>query len=125
MIQRCKNPKSTSFPRYGGVGITVCDRWLNFSDFLADMGPRPPGRTIDRLQNHLGYQPGNCRWATAQEQAHNKRKPVTSLEDGDKIRAFLAAGKSRKETAALVGVTVGVVVGVIHFGNLSRPSNAS
>jgi len=71
---RCTNPNATGFNSYGGKGITVCDRWLNsFENFLADMGPRPDGCTLDRYpNNHGNYEPGNCRWATHSEQRRNQ-----------------------------------------------------
>ena len=73
MIQRCKNPKSAKYWQYGAVGVSVCDRWLeSFENFLADMGERPNGKTIDRFPDKSGnYSPDNCRWATAKEQQHN------------------------------------------------------
>nr|WP_321985311.1 hypothetical protein [uncultured Lichenicoccus sp.] len=74
MRQRCGNPKSPSFQWYGARGITVCDRWNSFQAFLEDMGERPEGLSIDRIDNERGYEPGNCRWADAEAQANNKRQ---------------------------------------------------
>lgn len=75
MKNRCFNPKRKSFKDYGGRGIRVCARWLNsFENFLADMGRRPgPGYSIDRKNNDGDYEPGNCRWATSEEQNNNRR----------------------------------------------------
>ena len=77
MLTRCTNPRSTSYPEYGGRGITVCERWRLFGNFLADMGERPTGRTLDRYPNRKGnYEPGNCRWATPRKQANNARHNI-------------------------------------------------
>lgn len=75
MHERCNNQKHVGFEYYGALGVKVCDRWSEFSLFLEDMGPRPPGKSIDRYPDpHGNYEPGNCRWATASEQQKNKRK---------------------------------------------------
>lgn len=74
MNQRCHNPNVDEYKYYGARGISVCDRWrFSFTAFLADMGERPKGLSIDRINNDGNYEPGNCRWATIHQQAMNKR----------------------------------------------------
>jgi hypothetical protein len=78
MKQRCQNSNHEHYPYYGGRGITVCQRWLgSFENFLEDMGPRPEGRTLDRVDPNGHYEPDNCRWATPQEQRANRRPEGT------------------------------------------------
>ena len=74
MWRRCTEPTNDRYAQYGGRGIRVCERWEKFENFLADMGEPPDGASIDRYPNNDGnYEPGNCRWASGQQQANNKQ----------------------------------------------------
>jgi hypothetical protein len=82
MWKRCTNPRCKSFKWYGARGIAVCGRWSSFKNLLADMGERPAGKSIDRIDVSRGYEPGNCRWATNEEQANNRRNTVRVASGG-------------------------------------------
>ena len=78
MRRRCSNARHPQYPKYGGRGISVCDRWNDFENFLSDMGPKPsPRHSIDRINNDGDYEPSNCRWASAYVQTNNRRVTKT------------------------------------------------
>lgn len=81
IIQRCTNPNNPAYPNYGGRGIGVCDDWLTFDGFYADMGDRPQGMSIDRINNDDSYRKDNCRWASAKTQASNRRERRDSVNN--------------------------------------------
>jgi hypothetical protein len=84
MRERCYDPKRASYPYYGAIGVTVCDRWKNsFEEFLKDMGECPPRLEIDRWPNKTGnYEPGNCRWATRKQQVRNTKRNIILTVNG-------------------------------------------
>lgn len=84
MVTRCTNPKNKRWDRYGGRGIKVCERWMTFANFLADMGEKPVGKSLDRYPDQNGnYELGNCRWATAEEQARNRSNNTLLTLNGE------------------------------------------
>lgn len=82
MQQRCFSSKQGEYKYYGGRGITVCERWMDVRNFIADMPERPPGCTLDRVDVNGNYEPGNCRWATKSQQMNNTRRNVNVTIDG-------------------------------------------
>lgn len=82
MKSRCSNPKQAGYQYYGARGIRVCERWNSFANFVADVGDRPPGTSLDRIDNNGNYEPGNVRWATAIEQSRNSSKKRRDLTGG-------------------------------------------
>ncbi|MBL4940492.1 MAG: hypothetical protein JKY81_02370 [Colwellia sp.] len=85
MKTRCRCVRSDSYPFYGGRGIKVCERWMDFVNFLADMGNRPEGCTLDRVDSKGDYEPGNCRWATIREQSLNRANVHTVEFKGEEL----------------------------------------
>lgn len=92
MRQRCNNPRSESYKWYGARGIRVCERWSDFGSFLEDMGPRPPGASLDRINPRGNYEPGNCRWASPAEQGENRKYERVTL-DGEEMSIAEAAAR--------------------------------
>lgn len=113
MLARCYNESVAAYPRYGARGIAVCDRWRDdFKNFFEDVGPRPsPKHSIDRIDNDGNYEPGNCRWATPIEQAHNKSKGdkasgfYWSDEDLEALKRMWGLFYSTAEIASVIGRT--------------------
>jgi len=91
MRRRCLNPGHKRYADYGGRGITICARWSEFANFLEDMGARPEGLSLDRINNAGNYEPGNCRWANTKTQRRNSRN--IKLTEAD-VHAIQAAGGS-------------------------------
>ena len=91
---RCLYPSSANYRFYGGIGITFCDRWSNYANFLADMGLRPTETTLDRIDGTLGYEPGNCRWATRSEQNYNRRTRLLTRDQVTRIHELRGDGWS-------------------------------
>ena len=101
MLQRCTNPSNRFYSDYGGRGIKVCERWRTFANFLADMGEVPEGMSIDRIDPNGDYEPSNCRWATAQEQARNRRS--------NRAVTFNGETKTLAEWAEKLGIGYGTL----------------
>ncbi len=85
MLNRCRNENDERFADYGGRGIRVCKRWNSFEKFFSDMGMRPEGTTLDRINNDGNYSPSNCRWATTVEQQNNRRDTLLITKNGETL----------------------------------------
>lgn len=93
MLARCRNKNNPKYKNYGGRGITVCNRWLDFRNFYQDMGDKPIGATIERINNDGNYEPGNCRWATQKEQQNNRRDNLLLTYKNETMTISAWAGK--------------------------------
>ena len=117
MKSRCNNIKHKSYPRYGGRGITVCERWINsFTAFLEDMSKRPfPKAQIDRIDNDGNYEPNNCKWATHAENLRHTSRTKLTMTKAIKIRAKYKKGNiTQKELGAAFGVAEGTIFSVLN-----------
>lgn len=89
MKTRCRSKKRHNAHRYSERGITYCDRWESFENFLADMGPRPEGRSLDRIDSNKGYSPDNCRWATPEQQTNNRAASTLKDRTGQRFSSLV------------------------------------
>lgn len=102
MVQRCTNPKRSCYAIYGGRGICICERWRIFTNFLADMGERPAGTVIDRIDPDGNYEPSNCRWLDSEESARNTRVSARRDRDCAEVRKLILSGICLCEAARRV-----------------------
>jgi hypothetical protein len=113
MLQRCSRPTRADWPRYGGRGISVSERWRRFENFLADMGECPPDLSLDRINNEGNYEPGNCRWATLEQQVRNRRpnggelhwNAKLTVNDVIAIRELARNGMTHRSLGSMFGVS--------------------
>ena len=114
MQRRCKSPHRHNANSYVEKGIEVCTRWLKFENFLADMGERPKNMTLDRLDNGKGYNPENCRWATAAQQAQNQTSTKLNATDVQRIRDIRhVSGLSHRQLGAYFNVAHTTIGGIL------------
>ena len=108
MRARCEDKSNSNYQRYGGRGITVCERWKKFENFYADMGERPAGMSIERINNDGNYEPGNCRWASRNEQARNRRSTRLISWDGQTMCA--------SDWATKTGISMATIINRVNAG---------
>jgi hypothetical protein len=109
MVHRTTNPRSPQYPNYGGRGITIDPRWLNFDNFLADMGTRPPGTSIDRRDNNGPYAAWNCKWSTPHEQMRNTRSFKLTPDVVAEVKRLRATGLTLRKISTQTNLGYGTV----------------
>lgn len=112
MIRRCDDERAQAYAQYGGRGIKVCERWRSYENFLADMGERPLGMSLDRIDTNGDYEPANCRWADRSMQSRNRRISVRYIVDGERL-------DTQKQVAARLGVSPSRVSQLVAEGRIS------
>ncbi len=125
MRRRCLIPSYDAYKNYGGRGITICPEWSDFMVFLRDMGERPAGTTLDRIDNNGHYRPSNCRWATLLQQHRNTRAIKLSAVKAKQIRKLVARGHLHRNVALEFGISGPMVHRVVsnkawHPSSLAR-----
>jgi hypothetical protein len=130
MKTRCLNPKRKSYKNYGGRGITICQQWIDsFETFLSDMGPRPSGHTIERIESNGNYEPGNCKWATRLDQGRNTSRVIKTVVDGSSVAVrsladqFSISGDTLVSRAKRHGIEKALADSAAHKGLFRQKSS--
>jgi hypothetical protein len=125
MRSRCFNNRTTNYKNYGGREITICESWLKFKNFLKDMGLRPKGLMLDRIDNNGNYEPGNCHWVTRTQSNRNRRSVKLTLAAVQEIQSLYTCGYTQTEIARKFGVSQRHISYIINGKRWKRDANPS